>query len=177
MFILPFPAFRQTYDYDCGATVVQGVLAYYGIDMRADKIMKEARTTQRDGTETTAMKAVLSPHGLKMTSKRMTVAEVKQYLDKKIPVILLLQAWTDKKDIEWKDDWEDGHYVVAIGYDKTRLYFADPSSIFRTYLTYEELKERWHGKGDSGEQRRHSYGLAVFGQKPVYRHTKTIHMD
>lgn len=48
---------------------------------------------------------------------------------RKIPVIVLIQAWLDdyEEDIDWNNIWEDGHYVVAIGSDDKYIYFEDPS--------------------------------------------------
>jgi hypothetical protein len=41
-----------------------------------------------------------------------------------VPVIILIQAWRDEDNLTpWVDDWEDGHYVVVIGYDAQNLYF------------------------------------------------------
>ena len=44
MFQLNFPELRQTYNYDCGASALQGVMVYYGVEMREDVLMKEAGT-------------------------------------------------------------------------------------------------------------------------------------
>lgn len=42
----------------------------------------------------------------------------------KIPVIILIQAWREDDDLSpWADDWDDGHYVVVIGYDAKYFYF------------------------------------------------------
>jgi len=40
MKILDFPELRQTFNYDCGAKALQSVLAYYGIDIREEEIIK-----------------------------------------------------------------------------------------------------------------------------------------
>ena len=37
-----------------------------------------------------------------------------------------LQAWSDHA-APWRQTWDAGHYVVMVGYDDDRLYFADPS--------------------------------------------------
>jgi hypothetical protein len=40
---------------------------------------------------------------------------------------------------------QDGHYVVAIGFDDANIYFMDPSiSGRRGYLSWREFKQRWH---------------------------------
>ena len=58
--------------------------------------------------------------------------------------------------------WDDGHWVVAIGYSPTGVFFEDPSlQAVRGFLSYRELLTRWH---DTGPHRKHMpfYGLAVW---------------
>jgi len=94
----------------------------------------------------------------------MTLLDLKRYIDKKIPVIVLMQSWTRYKDINWKEDWKDSHYVVVIGYDAKNIYFEDPLSIFRTYLPYQEFLDRWHGV--NGEKKKYVHvGVAIYGKK------------
>jgi len=63
-------------------------------------------------------------------------------LKAKIPVILLLQAWKDEDDsTPYAVDFDDGHYVVAIGYDQQYIYFEDPWIIGSiAYMSYLELQ-------------------------------------
>jgi hypothetical protein len=37
----------------------------------------------------------------------MTISKIKKYIDQKIPVIVVLQARTEKKHIDRKNDWDD----------------------------------------------------------------------
>jgi len=174
MQIKNFPNLRQGFDYDCGATALQSVLFYYGINERLDKIMKLVKT-QETGTNILNIKKIAEKYGLKTNLGKMTIDEVKSFVDKKIPVILLVQAWTNEKNVDWENDWDDGHYVIAIGYNKSKMYFEDPSSISKTFLTYEEFKKRWH---DAIVNKKYiNYGLAIFGKKPADNHQKVIHMD
>ena len=174
MKLLNFPELRQTYEYDCGSKALQAVLEYYGIDVSEGSIMRVAGTSRKSGTPIKGILKVLKKYNLKLKEGQLTITQIKKYLNKKIPVILLLQAWTGKKKINWEKDWSDGHYVVAIGYNKNKFYFADPRSVLRTYLTYKELNKRWHDK-ESGETYIH-YGISVFGKKPKFNPKKRIHM-
>jgi hypothetical protein len=46
------------------------------------------------------------------------------------PPMVCLQAWSEDSDgLTWRERWEDGHYVVVIGYDNENLYFMDPSTL------------------------------------------------
>lgn len=172
--MLEFPEDRQTYSYDCGAKVTQAVLAYYGIDVREDKIMKLVGTT-RAGTAIKGIVKTFHKFGLKCKVSKLNINHIKKSIDKKIPVILVLQAWTEKKKVNWEKDWIDGHYVVAIGYDDKKIYFEDPSSVLRTYLTYEELKKRWHER-DKGGKKYINYGIIAYGKNKKFSFNKKVHM-
>jgi len=176
MKILNFPEGRQFYNYDCGANAMQSVLHYYGIEVREDKIVKIAKTTKQYWTSIKAMEKVAHTYNLKTTAKHMTITEVKKYIDKKIPVILLLQAWSEKKNTDWKNNRVDGHYVIAIWYGINKIYFEDPYSIYRAYLSFKELRDRRHDREQDGVEY-HQYGIAVYGKEPVYDITKKIHME
>jgi len=141
---------------------LQAILAYYGINERIDEVIKQVGTTET-GTPILNFEKVAEKYGLEAKTSEMKIEDVKKYLDKKIPVILPLQAYGE------------GHYVTAIGYDSEKIYFEDPESIFRTYLTYEELNKRWHDI--IGGKKYVNYGIAIFGKKPVFDPEKTIPME
>ncbi len=128
------------------------------------------------GTSIDSMVNTIKKYGLSCQSKTMTIEELKGYIAKKIPVILLLQAWTNKKHINWQCDNSDEHYVVAIGYDKNNIYFEDPYSFERTFLSCDELQNRWHDV-DKNEKRYINHGIAVFGKKPKFNSKDIIHMN
>lgn len=77
MKILDFPELRQIFEFDCGANALQSVLAYYGIDIKESEILKEAKTSQ-SGTSVQKIESVAGKHGLKVDSKKMTIADVKK---------------------------------------------------------------------------------------------------
>lgn len=175
MKIIKFPSLRQAYRWDCGANAMQSILAYYGIDIREQIVMQLTKTT-KGGTPISGMKKVVKKYGLRFKEGKMAIDDIEKYLDKKIPVILAIQAYPKKKNVDWEKDWIDGHYVIAIGYDSKKLYFEDPASISRTYLTYGEFKKRWHDVDTNGKKYI-NWGMAVFGEKAKYDLSKPIHMD
>ncbi len=174
--MLKFPELRQDFDYDCGPKALQAVFSYYGIEVKAKQIRKKAKTTKQNGTLVEGMVKTIRGYGLKCISKPMEPKMVKAFIQRKIPVILLLQAWTKKKKVDWSKNWSDGHYVIAIGYDNQKLYFEDPWTTKRTFLTIAELKTRWHDIDINGKKYINQ-GIAVYGRKPVYDANKAIHMD
>jgi len=171
MKIIKFPEVKQTFDYDCGAKSVQSVLFYYGIDAREDEIMRLALTDKRKGTLISGIIRAFKKYRLKTISGKMDIKKIKEFINKEIPVIILLQSWAGGKISNWQDNWKDGHYAVAIGYDSKKIYFEDPYSFVKTYLSYSELEERWHGM--DGKKKCFNYGIAVLGKK---RKKNIIHM-
>jgi ABC-type bacteriocin/lantibiotic exporter with double-glycine peptidase domain len=170
-----FPESRQCSDYDCGANAIGSVLAYYGIDLNESDIIKIAGTTKKAGTPISGMKKLFRKFKLKYKEGKMDINSLKQHIKKKVPVIIALQAWEDKKIKNWKNVWAFGHYAIPVGYDKKRIYFEDPASIFRAYISFEELEEKWHDEDYKTKKKYVHWGIAVFG-KPAKKNKK-IHMD
>lgn len=169
------PDVRQTFNFDCGAKALESIFTYYGLNIREDNIMKLAKTSP-NGTSIKNLINTIKKYGLKSVSKQMDIEDIKNYINKKIPVIVILQAWAKKKEVCWENDWKDGHYVIAIGYTKDKILFEDPSTYERTYLKYNELEERWHDIDKNGKKYFHQ-AIAIYGKKPNFKRDKIIHMD
>ena len=180
---LDFPELRQIFNYDCGVTALQQVLIYYGIEKREDELIEllsTKKTTIREhGTKLSKMVDVAKLYGLNAEILRnTTINKIKSLIDQGTPSILLLQAWRDysKGKLDWNTDYSDGHYVVAVGYNDTCLFFEDPSSVVRTYLTFDELKTRWHDVDDNNKTKNHNVAVVITGEKK-YNGKEIIHMD
>jgi predicted double-glycine peptidase len=145
--LLPLPDVYQSTSYSCGASAVQSVLAYWGIEVYENDLWQPLRTTERLGTAPENMLRVLRSYGLQaQMHEGTTVPEIREALGKGVPVILDIQAWPDSPlpDASWDKDWEDGHYVIAIGIDNTNLYVEDPSLLrCRGFIPLGELDSRW----------------------------------
>jgi len=81
---------------------------------------------------------------------------------------VLIQAWKDDDDpTPYPSDYEDGHYVVATGYDGENIYFEDPWIIGSIgYIAKSELPGRWHGETIYPTPR-HIYGCGIILQKDI----------
>ena len=168
---------RQTFDFDCGVKSLQLVMAYYGMDIREDILLKQLGTGG-DGTRVEKMISVSESHGFKVEARqKWTVAELKSYIDQGHPVIVLLQAWADKYMTlhDWRNNYEDGHYAVLIGYNKEVLIFEDPASFRRTWLKEYELLARWHDKDPTRNKKYDRFGMVLLGKEAVER--TAVHMD
>jgi predicted double-glycine peptidase len=162
---LAVPDVRQATDYTCSASALQAVLAYYGIAMREDVLARELGATPADGAPPEAIVRVAIAHGLRASKREhMTVDDLAAEIDRGHPVIVELQAWSGTPRTSWVDDWDDGHYAIAVAVEGDRVIFEDPSVLgSRSVLSRRELEERWH---DIDFGYRNVRTGIVFGGKP-----------
>ncbi len=168
---------RQTFDFDCGTQALQTVMAYYGVDVRGDKLMA-ALGTGPHGTPVAGMVAVAEQYGFTVKVKTgWTLAELKHTVELGYPVIVLVQAWADRYMTleDWRKDYDDGHYVIVIGHARGVLLFEDPSSFRRTWLRERDFLARWHDRDTRTDEVYDHFGMVLMGKEPS---TKTLqHMD
>jgi predicted double-glycine peptidase len=168
--ILEFPNTRQSFDYSCGPGAVQSVMAYYGEDFRESELIDLLKTDKNEGTYLKEIVKFFTSQGFSTTLKQnMTVQELCSYIDRKIPVIVLIQAWGKEADFgnNYKNSWDDGHFVVVIGYTDKDLLFSDPALFNTGYIPISEFTDRWHDY-DEGETKTYQLGLAVYGKTPKF---------
>lgn len=162
---------RQVFDFDCGATALQTVMAYYGVEVRLDELM-ETLGTDEEGTSIYSMIRTAFRYGFDVKARSgWSLKELKKKIDEGIPVIVLLQAWAERPKTlkEWEQDYDDGHYAILIGHKKGVLLFEDPSSFRRTWLREKEFLARWHDRDErTGEVFDH-FGMMLLGREPVLR--------
>jgi predicted double-glycine peptidase len=162
---------RQNTNFSCGAAALHAVCAYWGVGPESEyDYMKSLHSDPSMGTTPQHIIEYAKHRGLKVDARDcMTVLDLKTHLDKGRPVIVLIQAWGDKK--RYRDYDENGHYVVAIGYDDKRIYFEEPVMLgHRAFLTYKEFDERWHDE-DAFGRKYIRYGMAMWKKgKPSLIH-------
>lgn len=173
--LLTFPDTRQYSNFDCGAAATQSVAYYYGREFREDRLVKILKADPEVGVASgDIIKFFVGLGGFYVHAARMTLDEVKGWLDRKVPVILLIQAWGEP-GVDYSIGLEDGHWVVAIGYDDTRMFFDDPSLLDnRGFIPFKELEVRWHA---ADKVYLDHYGIAIYGPKPTYDRGKTIKIE
>lgn len=160
--IIRVPLMRQATDYTCGIAALQAVLAYYGEDVREDVLSKTLHASHKNGTRYKNIADYAEAHGLSVRiQKNMTLEDLRSAIAAGNPVICLIQAWADKhphKAIDYANDWNDGHYVVAVGFDKEKIVFMDPSTAGHyAYIPLQEFEKRWHDI--DGKERLNHFGM------------------
>jgi len=167
---LPLPDTMQKTDYSCGASAIMAICRYFGLGCDDEEdfihLLKKKGMDPRIGSHPRQLKKILSTFNLKPKEfNGMTVSQLKKCLLNGQPVLMMIQAWgEDKKGRPLKsysDVWSEGHWVVGIGFDKSAVFFEDPSlEAIRGYISYDELEERWHDTGPHNKRMEH-YGMAV----------------
>ncbi len=197
--LIPVPLMRQGRDYTCGVACVQALLRYagYAFDVREDILLAPLGTTPEDGTPLSGIVDFLnqvtrSAEGGKEARvmeaevrQNMTIAELTRRIDAGSPVICLIQAWwADAKGHveprhDYADEWESGHYVIAVGYDRERIYFMDPSLAGNYgYIPRRDLDARWHDVDvRQGNAVRYEHaGIVVTVLRPEYKADEYQHI-
>jgi predicted double-glycine peptidase len=175
--IIDIPGGMQTFDFDCGAKALQLVLAYYGIEIREDELLKELKTG-KNGTSVENVIAVAEKKGFQVVAEcGVSLDTVKSYVDRDHPVIVLIQAWAERYMTleDWRESDDDGHYAIVIGYEGTIIIFEDPSSFRRTWMTGEEFVLRWHDVDPRTKKRLDHFAMVLLGKEPAKKLLE--HMD
>jgi len=164
---VPVPDIAHLTDSSSGLSTLLVVCKYFGAGPDDEEEYVRDLSLDSIRSDPERVVAAARAYGLTVDVRcPMSLAELKSFLDQRKPVVLLLQAWGEQEDETprdgYRDVWEDGHYLVAIGYDRTGVYFEDPSlQGVRGYLSFEELEERWHDWGRNQEELNH-FGAAMW---------------
>ena len=135
--LIRVPLVRQSTNYTCGVAALQSVLAFYGHSMREDILAHVLESGPDHGTNYHQMVEYVRALGFSADAViALDLDGLRALLDAGTPVILAIQAWSDNP-ARYASDWEDGHYVVAVGYDDKRVYFMDPSTLGHYTVHYE----------------------------------------
>jgi len=175
--LLPFPSNHQAASFDCGAAALQSVLYYFGVEVVETDLIKALKATE-DGIEPGYIVGYLTNRNFSVhAAGGMTIKELEYWLDRKAPIILLIQAWAKEANKDYSEALDNGHYVVAIGYDEQNIYFEDPFLLGHLgFIPREDLDARWHVDSDGAQLFEH-FGIAVYGRKPAYDPNKILRIQ
>lgn len=164
--ILRLPLVRQSTNYTCGVACVQSILRYagYDFDIREDKLAEILKANPQDGTNyhniVEYMNSVrycaeekdsnIVSDGVQVfkaeARENISIEQLTAFIEDGKPVICALQAWGNPgKTGNYSDVWDEGHYVIAVGYDNNNIFFMDPSTMGAyAYIPKSEFMARWH---------------------------------
>ena len=143
--ILDFPRIQQPDSSSCGHACIAMTLQYFEFREEVGDLEKLPQSKKdKNGLEPESIIDIFKKFGIKASIKRdLSFEDIKGSIDNKKPIIVEIQAYS-KKEKDLIKSYENGHYVVIIGYTLDNIIFADPNSYFKTYLKYEDFFQRWH---------------------------------
>ena len=167
---IPLRDVEQPDEFSCGAASLMSICSYYNVGSDYIEAFKQAlRTDPDDGIYYGKIAEYARKLNLRADIRRkMSVGALKRHLDAGRPVICSIQAYSDDDPPDYSLDG-NGHYVVAIGHDKKRIYFMDPSANYDStrgnpcyaYLSVKALKLRWHEDEGVGGDHERIWGLGI----------------
>lgn len=175
--ILRLPLVRQSTGYTCGIACVQSILRYagYDFDIREDKLAEILQANPEEGTEYRSIveylnsvrysaeekdSSMISRDGVQVfkaeARENISLEQLITFINEGRPVICALQAWGNPGETgDYSDVWNEGHYVIAAGYDDKNIIFMDPSTMGSyAYIPKTEFMTRWHDE-DSNSRLNH----------------------
>ncbi len=179
--LIKVPLTRQSLDFTCGPAALASLMFYYdrSMDFLENALAKELKSNDVDGTLVKEMVLFSESQGFKVTTHyNWTLDALKASIDKGVPVMVLLQAWADLEapGHDYKTDWEDGHFSIAVGYDQDNIYFMDPSTFGHyTFISLKEFLERWHDV--DGAEKVFNFGMTITKGDPWYEGDLILKME
>jgi uncharacterized protein len=164
------PLMRQSTFYTCGVASLQSCLYYWQVfDSTEEQLAIQCGTTEENGTPPENLVTVAKFYNLTAVMKEnSTLKDLEIAINKGYTVILDVQAWDGEENVDWVNEWEDGHYVVLVGLDSDYVFLMDPSTGGTyAYVPRNEFVDRWH-----------DYEILSDGSRREYVHTAIyIHGD
>lgn len=134
---LRLPYFEQKFDYDCGAAAMKMVLARFGVRAPLLRLIRELRTTKKDGTTRRDMARVARAHGLRAEA----------VCGSSLPELRRLTAGNGMVIVEYiLPKFEGAHYAVVSGFSAGRILLHDPTGGRYYSLPEREFLKRWYGR-------------------------------
>ena len=174
---IPLPDVFQETNYSCGAAALASLFNYYSKGPIDERQIGQLMGMTKSGTDPYQIVSAVKKVKLRYKEYRnMNITKLKRSIYLKRPVMIMLQAWGNKQKYEsCGNNCKDGHWLIAIGYDKENFYFEDPS-LYRTvgYIRINELDSRWHdvesySSKDTKVHFTDHYGIAIWGNRIAYK--------
>jgi len=124
--------FKQSKGY-CGPASLKMVLSAYGINKSESYLAKITKSSRTEGCWEKDIVKAAKEFGLKgYVKQNSSIKELKQLVRKGFPVI-----------VDWFSPEEAGHYSVVVGFDKDKIFLADPHFGKVKKHKIEWFYERW----------------------------------
>ncbi|WP_456384530.1 cysteine peptidase family C39 domain-containing protein [Persephonella sp.] len=135
---LDVPFVKQQSEY-CGPAALSSVFRYYGLDISQEKIGEKVHIPSLKGALISDLENYARNLGFKTESGQGDIGKLKKFLDRGIPVIVLVDygKWIFSRP----------HYLVVVGYNKKGFVVHDG---YRAYveIPYRKFKKLWKKSGN-----------------------------
>nr|WP_207145083.1 cysteine peptidase family C39 domain-containing protein [Persephonella atlantica] len=134
---LSVPFVKQQSEF-CGPAALSSVFSYYGLKISQEKIAEKVYTPQLKGALISDLENYAKSMGFKTQLGQGNIEIIKKYIDRKIPVIVLLDygflMFTKLHYVVITGYNEDG-FTIHTGYEKNRL------------IKYRDFEKLWKKTG------------------------------
>mgnify|MGYP001601853818 CR=1 FL=1 len=132
---LALPPVRQVTSFSCGAAAATSVFRYLGRDSACEcRVMALAGTTAEAGTTPGGLRRAAAFYRVPVEQwEGASLEDVCEAVKAGRPVLLALQAWAERSGqdaasaVDYRQRWDDGHWVAMTAAGPRRLLFMDPS--------------------------------------------------
>ncbi len=134
---LSVPFVKQQSEF-CGPAALSSVFAYYGVNISQEKIAQKVYLPQLKGALITDLENYAKSLGFKTNSAQGDIQTVKSFIDRKIPVIVLLDYGFLM--------FIKPHYVVVVGYNEDG-FIAHTGYEKNKLIKYRDFEKLWGKTG------------------------------
>ncbi|WP_029520671.1 C39 family peptidase [Persephonella sp. IF05-L8] len=136
--VLDVPFVKQQSGF-CGPAALSSVFKYYGKNISQEEIGKKVYIPKLKGALITSLQNYAREKGFKTILKKGNLEDIKKYIDKNIPVIVLVDLgfWVISKP----------HYIVVVGYDKDGFIVHTGYEKFQK-INYRKFNKIWEKAGN-----------------------------
>ncbi len=140
--------YQQSGEGICGPNAIKHILLNkYQVDVSEKKLIDISNCSQKNGAAVKGIIKVADTFNLNYSAKhKCSIDDLVKSIENNNPAMLLIQAWVDKKSIDWSKINHAGHYIDMVGVDtfKKKVFYYDPLDGKIKNISYEKLDERWH---------------------------------
>jgi predicted double-glycine peptidase len=163
---LLLPITPQLKSFTCGCAIIKSIIEWNDHNDYDEKdIAKIVKADPKFGTKQREIFKFFKKNGYQAFYKQnLKLQDLFDLLDQKQPVITCIQAWSEKKNVDYSTEVNSGHYVIVVGYDLNAniVVFMDPAiEHYYGVLTIEDFKQRWRGYPKDGLDQ---FGMVVIGR-------------
>ncbi|SNZ10584.1 Peptidase C39 family protein [Persephonella hydrogeniphila] len=135
---LDVPFVKQRSEF-CGPAALSSVFRYYGVFISQEEIGKKTYIPELKGALITDLENYARSKGFKTKSGQGNIEKIKSYINKDIPVIVLVDLgfWVLSRP----------HYIVVVGYNEKGI-TAHTGYEKNKFIPYRKFKRIWKKAGN-----------------------------